>query len=125
MQSRTTKLTYPLAPTHEVLIPHTCSASIEPCSIPDKGCYGFYIQEAFTLILEEIVSTGNTKSPHAVLVQNDLDCKIWKLHWQRGKDCGPGHCITVFQNRPPGSVNWRVDFLTHNVYAIPLANVEI
>uniref|UniRef100_A0AB39AG30 NS7c protein n=1 Tax=Bird deltacoronavirus CalidrisCN24 TaxID=3237949 RepID=A0AB39AG30_9NIDO len=119
--SRRTKLTYPLALQNVLLVPHSCSNSVEPCSIETQGCYSTYIQECFELILEEIVNTGSTNSPYAVLIQHDQDCRIWKIHWQRGgNNSGPGHCITVFQNRVPGTINWRVDFTTHNVYAVPL-----
>uniref|UniRef100_A0AB39AG89 NS7c protein n=1 Tax=Bird deltacoronavirus CalidrisCN24 TaxID=3237949 RepID=A0AB39AG89_9NIDO len=118
---RTTKLTYPLAHNNELLVPAYCRHSVEPCAIETQGCYGPYIQQSFELILQEIVDTGTTKSPHACLVQSDPDCKVWKIHWQRGGRCsaGPGHCITVFQNRPHGTVNWRVDFRTHTVYSVP------
>ncbi|ACJ12040.1 nonstructural protein [Bulbul coronavirus HKU11] len=114
-----TKLTYPLGSSHESYVPESCALSIEPCDITTQEPYTPYIKESFRLILEEIAELGTTSSPHAVLFSSEPECKIWKIHWQRGTDCGPGHCITVFQK--PGTINWDLtDFTTNSVYTIPL-----
>lgn len=121
MAEKRTKLTYPLGGSHETYVPSSCCNSIEPCYISTMHPYQPYISESFKLILEEIVECGNTQSPHAFLYHQEPGLKIWKIHWQRGTDCGPGHCITVFQNKEKGSVNWEEqDFTSHSVFTIPL-----
>lgn len=116
-----TKLTYPLGGSHETYVPHSCSKSVEPCTIESQSPYQPYIAESFKLILEEIAESGTSTSPHAVCIHSEQDRKIWKIHWQRGGDCGPGHCITVFQTCEARNCNWAsFDFSTHSVYTIPL-----
>lgn len=121
MAQRRTKLTYPLGGSHETFVPQSCASSVEPCDIQSQSPYQPYIAESFKLILEEIAELGQSSSPHAVLFSSEPGCKIWKIHWQRGGDCGPGHCITVFQTSAARATNWEsFDFSTHSVYTIPL-----
>ncbi|ACJ12067.1 nonstructural protein [Munia coronavirus HKU13-3514] len=123
MSRKFSKLTYPLGGSHETFVPHNCANHMEPCDIPTMTPYQPYIAESFKLILEEIAETGQSCSPHAVLHYHEQGLKVWKVHWQRGGDCGPGHCITVFQKQGINSIDWdSVDFTTHGVYTIPLPN---
>ncbi|AFD29251.1 NS7c protein [Common moorhen coronavirus HKU21] len=120
-RNRRVMQTYPLTMHNVTMVPSYCSNTVTPCHIPNgQGPYGPYIQEAFSLILDEIADTGESHSPHAALVLEESGSKVWKIHWQRGGDDGPGHCITVFQNRPAGSLDWHVDFTSHNVFTITL-----
>ncbi|AFD29223.1 NS7b protein [Magpie-robin coronavirus HKU18] len=120
MFQRKTKLIYPLCGSHETFVPDSCSSRIEPCDISSMSPYQPYIAESFKLILAEIAETGQSSSPHAILRYSEPGLKIWKVHWQRGGDCGPGHCITVFQKQGIRSGDWEsYDFSTHSVYTIP------
>ncbi|BBC54839.1 NS7c protein [Pigeon coronavirus UAE-HKU29] len=121
MTHRRTKPTYPLAnPFKGSLVP--CYTSIEPCVIDTPHPYTHHIQHSFQLILEDLVEKGTTQSPHAWLFREEPGLKIWKIHWQRGphNECGPGHCITVFQRETPAGFQWGGDLTSYSVFTIPL-----
>lgn len=113
-----TKPTYPHSSRN--LVPESCRNTLEPCCVDKPGCYAQHINHAFQLVINDLLETGTTRSPNAYLVLQDPQYNLWKIHWQRGNDAGPGHCIAVFQY-----INSHIpfqgheDYLTHSCYSIP------
>nr|AWV67140.1 NS7b protein [Sparrow deltacoronavirus] len=102
------------------LVPESCRNSLEPCSLPKPGCYKQHINYGFELIIDDLLRTGTTRAPNAFLVLETEDYNLWKLHWQRGRHCGPGHCIAVFQYKnSPQPYEGHEDYTTNSCFSIP------
>nr|WBG67126.1 NS7b protein [Deltacoronavirus sp.]WBG67165.1 NS7b protein [Deltacoronavirus sp.] len=102
------------------LVPEGCRNKLEPCCLPKPGCYSSHISHGISLVIDELLEKGTTRSPNAWLVLEHPDYNLWKFHWQRGRHCGPGHCVAIFQyknsNQP---YEGHEDYTTHSCYSIP------